>query len=150
MSIIKALNTLKKDLEVYQNTLNNNVIDVFMQNKDVINDYIAQDQLFEDGKRGDGVRIDSFAPYAPYTVERKREKNQPFDRVTLQDEGDFHESISVKAVSNGVLIIAKDPNDLQGQYGKEILFISESNKEDFKLNYILPELILKFKKAVGI
>ena len=47
-------------------------------------------QLYEYGINSLGIRIDTYDPYSPYTVRVKKEKGQPYDRVTLRDTGDFH------------------------------------------------------------
>ena len=50
-------------------------------------DMNAEIQLYEQGRDGAGVEIMSYAPYEPVTIEIKRSKGQPTNRVTLRDTG---------------------------------------------------------------
>jgi len=51
------------------------------------------DQLHS-GLRSDGSTITP--PYKPYTVKKKQEKGDPYDRVTLRDEGNYYEGFRVR------------------------------------------------------
>ena len=79
-------------------------------------------QLFETGEDGDGVSLGS---YANSTIEIKKRKNQPFDRVTLKDTGFFYSTYSVKPFNGGFEISAdgkvSEGVDLLVKYGENIL-----------------------------
>ena len=51
-------------------------------------------------------------PYTPFTVTKKQEKGQPYDRVTLKDTGAFYERIFVS------------------RHGKDLIFGSTDSKTD--------------------
>ena len=50
------------------------------------------DQMFA-GLRADDTEIGDEYPYKPFTIQEKIRKQQPYDRVTLKDTGEFHRSI---------------------------------------------------------
>ena len=60
-------------------------------------------QLFELGEDSLG---DSLGEYSPFTVEKKKDKNQPFDRITLKDTGEFYNSFVVVPYRGGFTIKA--------------------------------------------
>lgn len=75
--------------------------------------------------------LDTGAPitpaYAPYTVIQKKKKGQPYDRVTLKDEGFFQGAIRVKQYATKYELISLDAKSeaLQEKYGHEILGLSD-------------------------
>jgi len=101
---------------------------------------VSEEQLYEQGKRGDGVSINSFAPYAPRTVADKIRKGQPVDRVTLRDRGDFHRGFYIEFYPDGFAISSTDnkTDDLVRSYGEEIMQLSDDNMQDVVESYILP------------
>jgi hypothetical protein len=46
--------------------------------------------------------------YTPFTIEIKKEKGQPTDRVTLKDTGDFHREMFMKVDSTSIFIDSND------------------------------------------
>lgn len=121
---------------------------VLEENETIILEMNSEDQLFEKGMRRDGVHIDSYAPYAPYTIQIKREKGQPFDRVTLRDEGDFESSFFLNITNTGFEIKASDwkTEELTFSYGAEILGLTDENLTELLREYILPELLKLVRK----
>lgn len=83
-------------------------------------DLITNDQLFSKGIDGTGSKI--VPEYSPFTVEFKKLFNQPYDRVTLKDEGDFHRSFFLDASKFPVQPNASDRkrDELAFKYGEEI------------------------------
>lgn len=83
---------------------------------------VLQDQLFTTGEDGNGL---SLGDYSPVTVQIKRAKNQPTDRITLKDTGEFYESYEIEPFKGGFIIDAdgqKSPSDnLFVKYGDDIL-----------------------------
>lgn len=63
---------------------------------------LQQEQMYA-GKLKDGSEITP--AYVPYTITKKREKGQPYDRVTLFDEGNFYRGQNVKAIGGGAAYI---------------------------------------------
>lgn len=100
-------------------------------------------QLYE-GLNSKGQSLESIGgPYAPLTVEIKKTKGQPTDRVTLKDEEDFYRGFYVK-VSGGIWQISSkdDKTDkLIQDWGEYIFGNTEEDQKEFNLEYILPGLI---------
>lgn len=75
--------------------------------------------------------------YTKFTVDIKRGKGQPTDRVTLKDTGDFYESIYVSAGKDSFYAGATDPKTkaLQEKYEDSdsiLLGLSEEQKDRFR------------------
>lgn len=92
-------------------------------------------QLFNEGIDSLGV---SLGDYAGTTIEGtssfrgKKEKGQPFDRITLFDEGKFHASFRVETGGNNFLLkITANPNrgdtNLFDDFGKEVVGWTEES-----------------------
>ena len=83
---------------------------------------VLQDQLFTTGEDGKGL---SLGDYSPVTIQIKRAKGQPTDRITLKDTGDFYKSYMIEAFRGGFVVEAdgqKSPSDnLFVTYGDDIL-----------------------------
>ena len=83
---------------------------------------VLQDQLFTTGEDGNGL---SLGDYSPVTVQIKRAKGQPTDRITLKDTGEFYDSYNIDPFNGGFIIDAngqKSPSDnLFVTYGDDIL-----------------------------
>ena len=96
---------------------------IILENEYVITDMNSEDQLYEQGVNRLGVNIMDYAPYSPLTIEIKKEKGQPYNRVTLRDEGDFEQSFYVEADTQQFTIKAADwkTEDLIQRYGRQIL-----------------------------
>ena len=91
---------------------------------------VLQDQLFETGADGNG---DSLGKYSFLTVQIKKTKGQPTDRITLVDTGDFYESYFIDAFKGGFIIDAngeKDDTNLFEKYGDDILKPDEETLEE--------------------
>lgn len=110
----------------------------------------AQEQLYERGINRLGVKISDYAPYAPLTIEIKKAKGQPTNRVTLRDEGDFESSFYLKVGDTQFEIRASDPKteELIKKYGRQILGLTDENLEELIWNYIYPELLDKAKSII--
>lgn len=109
--------------------------------------YFNREQMFE-GKRPDGSDIEKVPQrgqtsnkYEPLTKWLKDKKSQPWDRVTLLDEGDFYASEKIKVAGSQIDFFATDPktDELLKTWG-EVLGISEKHLADF-INIIKPEFI---------
>lgn len=105
-----------------------------LKNKAEILDLITEEQLFKLGVNSDGIELSSFQPYTPRTKQIKGVKGQPVNRVTLRDEGDFHESFNLKIVNNKLLIFATDPKTekLTIKYGEEIFGLTDDSLREVR------------------
>lgn len=81
----------------------------------------------DEGFRADDTTIEP--EYTANTVEIKKSKGQPYNRVTLQDTGDFKMNIKVKAGNSKAEILSSDSksDDLQEKYGKAIFGLNDEH-----------------------
>ena len=123
---------------------------IIQEHEAEIIDMNAQEQLFESGENSLGVSIASYAPYSPITIEIKRLKGQPTNRVTLRDEGDFESSFYLVISDKQFEIKASDwkTEELVEKYGSSILGLTKENIASLTWDYIYPELMDTFKKEL--
>lgn len=116
---------------------------VIEDNDAEICDMNAQEQLYEQGINRLGVDISDYAPYSPITIDIKKLKGQPTNRVTLRDEGDFHSSFYVVATDTSFEVKAKDAKaeHLLSKYGSQILGLTRENLMTLVHEYIYPNLL---------
>lgn len=126
------------------------VRDIIVDNEAYIVDLNVEDQLYERGVNALGVSISDYKPYSPFTVEIKRMKGQPTNRVTLRDTGDFHSSFYVEAGNEQFEIKAADDKtaSLIKKYGREIFGLTDENLKDIIENYIYPDLLDRTRKTI--
>lgn len=112
-------------------------------------DFNVEDQLYE---RGIDSRGKSLGEYANFTKEKKEQEGKPFDRVTLRDEGDFHRSFNVKFGVDRFQIEASDSKteDLQQDWGDEILGLTDQNLDHIKNDFIRPNMQKAFRAKILI
>lgn len=108
------------------------------------------EQLYEYGINSLGISIDTYAPYSPYTIRVKNEKGQPTDRVTLRDTGDFHKSFEVVVGPVDFYITATDykTQDLIDKYGAKIFGLTEENRQEVAVKYVLPVVTEEIKREI--
>ena len=140
---MQQLDELIRRLKDFESRMFEIIEQVIRDNEDIITEMISEDQLYEKGIDGDGIAIDSYAPYSPITIEIKQLKGQPTSRVTLRDTGDFHYSFYIKYTSDGFEITASDwkTQDLIKGYGEAIMKLTDENFRDIAINYVQPELV---------
>ena len=111
----------------------------------------TDNQLFKKGENSLGVRLDAIGGgYAGFTIEEKKRKGQPFDRVTLNDTGDFYGSWTVNATVNYIDINAdpiKEDANLFTEWGSDIVGLNEENLQ-LVTEIILKEIIRFFKSQI--
>lgn len=120
--------------------------EIVQENKDYIED--KNTEQLDAGFSSDGSNI--FPGYTPFTKAIKAAKGQPYDRVTLKDEGDFYTGINVQAEANGFILKGRDwkTPKLKLKYGELILGLTESSKEDFKEEIVRPEMEYKTRNYI--
>lgn len=118
---------------------------IIKRNEEIALDLNTESQLFERGIGADGKKLTP--SYTPFTKQIKKAKGQPTNRVTLRDEGDFHDSFFVKTNSFPVVFEAQDWKEqkLVEKYGIEIFGLTNKNRKEISLNYIKPELVTFLK-----
>ena len=103
----------------------------------------ADDQLYDKGITATGVSIWDDAPYSPVTIQYKQEEGQPYDRVTLRDTGEFHQSFYLQIDNEKFAFDAEDwkTRELLRQYGDEIMGLTDYNIQRLEDEILLPELM---------
>ena len=89
------LNSLEATVNKLKEAINPSIRESVDKNKNIIKTAQTDEQMFL-GITAGGSSIRPF-PYAKSTINYKRRKGQPTDRITLKDSGDFYESIQVEA-----------------------------------------------------
>lgn len=102
------------------------------------------------GKDATGADIEP--EYADFTIALKQIKGQPTDRVTLRDEGDFYTGIIAKLSGNAVQLVGTDPKTagLEEKYGPDIIGLPGPALEEFRQDYIKPDLQQAARTTLGI
>ena len=107
------------------------------------------DQLFDDGIDSLG---DSLGEYSPFTVELKKIKGQPTDRITLKDTGKFYKTFKIEVKNDSFFINAnpiKEDNNLFDDFGNEIVGLTEENQ--IKVSKIILDNTIKYiRKRLGL
>lgn len=89
------------------------------------------DQLYDKGIDSKGRTLKSIGgDYSFVTKDIKSFLNQPFDRVTLKDTGEFYESFNVRVTSTDFTIQAdtmKDEDNLTDRWGDDIIGLTEES-----------------------
>lgn len=149
---LKLLNNLLRRVENFNEKLSEGVYlqNIVLENEAFIVNMNAEDQLFDQGINSLGISIEDYAPYSDVTIEIKRMKGQPINRVTLHDEGDFANSIFLEVGKESFTIKAADSKTqaLIRKYGRQILGLTKENLKELISKYILPELIKERNKLI--
>lgn len=82
-------------------------------------------------------------PYAELTIAIKRIKGQPWNKVTLRDQGDFQGAITIDFRSDDFFIFSTDEkNDkLTKKYGWQIFGLNDIHLSEIRYEYCLPFLL---------
>jgi len=85
-----------------------------------LEEVIREEQLFN---RGEDGRENKLLGYTRSTIRIKISKNQPADRTTLKDNGQFHESITITGLSDRFEVSSNVTHAkyLIRRYGEDIL-----------------------------
>ena len=139
---MKALSDLITVLSYFDVLLIDSVKQAVANNQNMIIRLNSKAQLGEKALNSDGVDIFSYAPYAPLTITLKKAEGRPTDRVTLEDEGDFHDSFYIDFQEDGFEIRASDwkTQELIYKYGESILGLTDENIELVARQFIVPEI----------
>lgn len=136
------LNKMLKGLESFRDNIQATIKKCVETNEHFIVEIVSEDQLYEQGVNSKGVKIADYRPYRPYTVEVKLMKGQKVSEVTLRDEGEFAASFFVMASEDEFYIDASDwkKAKLIEKYSRFILGLTDENKKDVAVSYVLPGL----------
>ncbi len=140
---MEKLDRLRNKLKQFDDGLQELIEKIVRDNEHIILDMNTEDQLYEQGidRQGQSIQEKS-GGYAPLTIQIKRMKGQPTNRVTLRDEGDFHRSFYIEYHSDGFEIKASDwkTEELKHQWGSSILGLTDKNFQEFLTDYVKPEI----------
>lgn len=131
---IKELEQLKKEVPVQAKK-------IALKYKGVILDYIREKQLYEKGINGKGQEL---LKYKPFTIAFKKIKNQPNNRTTLFDTGDFYKSFDlIYTDQNSIGVFARDEKtpDLVAKYGADIFIFTVDNIKEINTTIFEHNLI---------
>lgn len=137
--MIEQVTQLRRNLEQWQKSLPDVVLESVKDNEHYIVDLNTQSQLFDKGIDSEGQTITP--GYSPLTISIKRSKGQPTDRVTLRDTGDFHRSFKISYGNDAFAIFADDPKaqKLENKYGSEIFGLTPDSLDE-AIEIVKPEL----------
>ena len=107
------------------------------------NDSVIEDLNIVQLQKGDG---ETLPDYSPTSVEVY---GKPAGPIKLFDEGDFYRGINLQAGASEAELTGKDSKtaELQFEFGEEIIGLSEESLEQFKNEYISPEIFEALKRA---
>jgi hypothetical protein len=110
------------------------------------------EQMFS-GLRSDGSEI--LPSYTDYTIELKKAKGQPADRVTLRDTGSFYENIKVEVIGDKININSTDEKaeKLNKKYSKakgKIFGLSDRYKREYLNESLRKVFKKKIENATGL
>lgn len=147
--ILPMIPAIKKKLEAlrkFQDEAQERVIEQVRKNEPFVFHLVTEEQLFR-GVDAGGRRI--APPYRPFTVQIKRARNQPTDRVTLLDTGDFYGAMDVRYDPDKFFVLNTDRKSakLRAKYGSGILGLNDQSIELLTVN-IKPDLQDDFKNTV--
>ena len=101
----------------------------------------TESQLFK-GKNSEGDRIVPL--YKPLTIKIKKEKGDPWDRVTLADTGEFYDTLIIEGYDDYYKIefspTLEYGRKLIEKYGSNVLGIQQELIEDFVRTFVADNL----------
>lgn len=144
---MSAIDNMLEKITEFRDNLDEYIRLEIIEDEAMILDMNSQSQLFEKGITRDGIRIDSYAPYSPRTIQVKLAKSQPTNRVTLRDTGDFQGSFVLIINEDRFFIDATDwkTSKLGEKYGEQIFGLTDENIEELAWEYLYPMLLDKLK-----
>lgn len=145
---MKLITDLIGKLSHFRDNINTYMEAITMDAEDTIIDMNIS-QMYDKGERRTGEKITP--EYAPATVQIKKKKGQPTNRVTLRDTFAFQSSIWVQYYVDSFEIKADDwkTEQLVQKYGEEILGLQDSMVKILVDNFYRPSLLNELKKQLG-
>lgn len=145
---MKLITNLIGKLSHFRDNINIYMEAITMDAEDTIIDMNIS-QMYDKGEKRTGEKITP--EYAPATVQIKKKKGQPTNRVTLRDTFAFQSSIWVQYYVDSFEIKADDwkTEQLVQKYGEEILGLQDSMVKILVDNFYRPSLLNELKKQLG-
>ena len=132
------LKKLTENLKAYQQGVDAVILDIVRDKKGLVLS-MNRSQLFA-GQDANGIELSP--PYARSTVRIKRRKGDPYDRVTLKDEGDFYASFDLEFGQSEFAVNSDDQKAvyLERRYGADVYGLTPENtnilREEIKLGMV--------------
>lgn len=104
----------------------------------------------QQGKNNKGVSIKP--KYSKETVVIKKALSQPFDRVTLYDQGDFYRGFNLEESTFPFFITSSDSKTakLMERYGASIFGLDKKSKKELNRFYIQKEFLKYIRKFLHL
>ena len=143
---INILDNLQRKIKQLQDIINVSIQESINNNKNVIKELQTLEQMYQ-GKNSKGIDIKP--AYADSTIKIKRKKSQPTNRVTLNDKGEFYNSIEVIAEKNQMIIrtVLSYSIYLINKY-QDILGLDKVSLKKFFNTYTLPIIKNNFNDII--
>lgn len=89
----------------------------------------------------------SLGDYAPRTIEYKKKKGQPYDSITLKDEGDYYKGKSIINLNNEWSIKSSDwkQEKLENDFGMGINGLDQKRTSEIIDDILTPQLTKAFQ-----
>jgi len=149
---MKFFEPIRQKIEVLQKLNEIKVLHSILRDKEFqqfVLDLNRENQLFDEGIDANSRALAEIGGgYSGLTKAIKKQKGQPFNRVTLKDTGDFYASFKLKTTKEGFDIVAdtlKESGDLRERWGKDILGLTDESKNElvFRLIPLIHEYLRK-------
>lgn len=117
------------------------------ENQSIIED--KQISQLDAGQYPDG---DSIAPdYSDLTIQIKKAKGQPYDRVTLRDTGDFYRGIKLNLETDFFTLDSSDSktDKIVDKYG-DVFGLSDQSKQELIEEQFIPTMEDKIRNYLNI
>lgn len=103
----------------------------------------------DQGIDGEGNKIEP--PYTEFTIGKKKFEHKPYDRVTLNDKGNFWKGIKANVMSTGFELIGTDPKTemLEEKYGDDLIKLTDESKEELRDEVFIPNFFYKLNLYFG-
>ena len=121
---------------------------------------LVKERLNEEGKDSKGRKLRTYGAkgfgkgvYTPYTTMLKKQKGQPFDRVTLKDTGAFQKSfekILLKEAFNIEGNSKKDNGEIEDNVDLTNVLNLSKNELSELVNEIKPDYIEAVRQSIGL
>ena len=149
MSGVASIDNLIQHFQSFEERVDSIIRQALEENESAVIGLNIYTQLYDEGIRSDGRPV--VPKYKPLTIQIKLENNQPTDRVTLRDTGNFHESFMIVFEEDSFYITSADSKTtiVTHKYGKKIFGLTDENLASIIKQYVAPlvEYELKnFKK----
>jgi hypothetical protein len=147
MTALDKIRKIRHNLERYQATLPDVVLESVYQNEGQILDLVRDDQLTAQGIDGSGKAIRP--KYTAFTKSIKRDKGQVTSHVTLRDTGETQDTMLMEYGSDYFYPVATTPqvDGLLRKYGNRIFDLTQKSISE-AARIMRPDIVRKSLKMI--